>query len=116
MTAALILASTSPYRRSLLERLEVEFEVAAPEFDEATLEPLFDSLDDASFATRLAREKAHSLRATAEGFILAADQIATVDLPPRTLLHKPGNEARAVDQLMLLRGRAHMLTTGVVSA
>ena len=46
--------------------------------------------------------------------ILAADQIATVDTPERTLLHKPGTVDAAVAQLMTLAGRTHLLTTGVV--
>lgn len=111
----LVLASTSRYRRELLQRLEVEFDVAAPQFDESTLEYRFDVLDDPEFALELAREKARSLAPThPERYVLAADQIAVLDGPPRTLLHKPVTVDRAVAQLMQLSGRTHTLTTGVV--
>jgi septum formation protein len=111
----LLLASTSRYRRSLLERLGVPFDVAAPAFDESAHDGAFDSLSDDAFALRLAEGKARSLTAShPEHLILAADQIATVDTPTRTLLHKPGTVERAVAQLMQLAGKTHVLTTGVV--
>ena len=111
----LLLASTSPYRRALLERLGVPFDVASPTFDEDAQTPLFASMTDSAFALKLADGKAESLADThAQHLILAADQIATVDAPERTLLHKPGTPQRAVDQLMLLAGRTHVLTTGMV--
>ena len=111
----LLLASTSRYRRDLLERLGVPFEVAAPDFDEAAHDHAFASSTDEAFALRLAEGKARSL-ATAypQLAILAADQIATLAAPTRTLLHKPGTTERAVAQLMTLAGRTHTLTTAVV--
>ena len=111
----LVLASTSPYRRALLERLEVPFETAAPAFDEASTRDLFAQMDDESYALHVARAKAQSLTAThADAFILAADQIAVLPGPPRRLLEKPGTEAAAIEQLALLAGRSHRLVTGVV--
>jgi septum formation protein len=111
----LVLASTSRYRRQLLARLEVEFDVAAPPFDEATLEHRFEVTSDAEFALELARAKGQSLAAThGDRWVLAADQIAVLEGPPRRLLHKPGSAERAVEQLMALSGRTHELTTGVV--
>ncbi|MFN3180587.1 MAG: Maf family protein [Nannocystaceae bacterium] len=110
----LLLASTSPYRRELLARLGLPFEVAAPDFDESAHEDAFATMSDADFALRLAEGKARSLAGTFPGhLILAADQIATLSEPNRLLLHKPGTVDRAVDQLMLLAGRTHVLTTGV---
>ncbi len=110
----LLLASTSRYRRSLLERLGIPFEVAAPAFDEAEHDDAFDAMTDDAFALALAEGKARSLAAShPDHVILAADQIATVDAPGRTLLHKPGTVDRAVAQLMTLAGRTHVLTTGV---
>lgn len=112
--SGLLLASTSRYRRSLLERLGVPFDVAAPSFDESAHTDAFDTLDDDAFALKLAHGKAQSLvGAYPNALILAADQIATLP-EPRTLLHKPGTVERAVDQLMQLAGRTHTLTTGVV--
>ncbi len=111
----LLLASTSRYRRALLERLQTPFETAAPDFDESAQDDAFATMDDPSFALRLAEGKARSLAGQYSGhLILAADQIATVEAPTRTLLHKPGTVERAVDQLMLLAGKTHVLTTGVV--
>lgn len=111
----LLLASTSAYRRTLLERLQIPFDVAAPAFDEAAHAGAFDAGTDAAFALALAEGKARSLVPTHAGhLILAADQIATVETPTRTLLHKPETVERAVAQLMSLAGRTHVLTTGVV--
>ena len=114
MTRPLLLASTSRYRRELLQRLDVPFEVAAPDFDESALEHRFEDLDDESFALLLAEGKARAAaRSHPEHRILAADQVlSTID--PRSLLHKPGTKDRAVEQLMALRGRTHRLVTGVV--
>ena len=107
----LVLASTSRYRRELLARLEIDFEALAPDFDEAAEEDRFPELGPEAFARRLARGKARSLAAVRPGaWILAADQIAVLD---GELLHKPGTEAAAIDQLMRLRGRSHQLITGV---
>lgn len=111
----LLLASTSRYRRALLERLGLPFDVAAPEFDESAHDDAFSTMSDDDFALRLAEGKARSLADSyPDHLVLAADQIATLTEPRRTLLHKPGTVDRAVDQLMLLRGRTHVLTTGVV--
>ncbi len=111
----LLLASTSSYRRTLLERLSIPFDVAAPAFDETAHDDAFETSTDPAFALALAEGKARSLVATHPShLILAADQIATLQTPIRTLLHKPGTVERAVAQLMSLAGRTHVLTTGVV--
>lgn len=111
----LLLASTSRYRKELLERLAIPFDVAAPGFDESAHEHRFASSTDEAFALHLAEGKARSLeRSHSSHLILAADQIATIETPVRTLLHKPGSVDRAVAQLMTLAGRTHTLTTGVV--
>lgn len=111
----LVLASTSPYRRDLLARLEVPFEACAPPFDERAEDPLFASLGPLPFALHLARGKAESVRsAHPEALILAADQVAVLPGPPDELLHKPGSEEQAVQQLMRLSGRTFLLMSGVV--
>ncbi|MGH1342864.1 MAG: Maf family protein [Nannocystales bacterium] len=111
----LLLASTSRYRKALLERLAIPFDVAAPDFDESAYEDLFSTSTDDVFALHLAEGKARSLAAAhPEHLILAADQIATLETPDRVLLHKPGSVERAVEQLMTLAGVTHTLTTGVV--
>lgn len=113
---ALVLASTSRWRAELLARLELPFEQAAPRFDERGEDGRFAELGPRAFALHLARGKARSLD-EGEAWILAADQIAVLDeADGPALLHKPGTEARAVEQLMRLRGRTHRLITAVVLA
>jgi septum formation protein len=108
----LVLASSSKHRAELLRRLELDFEVADPEFDEREHDRLFEQLGAETFALRMARGKGESLRgAHPEAWILAADQLAVCD---GKLLTKPGSADAAVEQLMSLAGRAHELITGVV--
>ena len=113
----LVLASTSRWRAQLLARLELPFTSAAPRFDERAEDHRFAELGPQAFALHLARGKALSLvdEVGAGAWILAADQLAVLDEPGGPeLLHKPGTEARAVEQLMRLRGREHRLVTAVV--
>jgi septum formation protein len=97
--AKLVLASTSRYRRELLSRLNIPFEVAAPAVDEA---PLGGEAPQA-LALRLACLKAQGVRyAWPDALIVGSDQVAVVD---ETILGKPGNFERAAGQLKLMRGR-----------
>ena len=118
MTRQVVLASTSRYRAGLLGHLEVPFEQAAPDFDERALDHRFEELGAQAFALLLARGKAQSLRASyPEALILAADQVAVIpaaDDQPDQQLHKPGTPERAVESLMRLRGRTHLLVNGIV--
>ncbi len=111
----LILASTSTFRRALLERLGLPFTCEAPRFEEA-LPPAPPSTPDQVRALVLenARGKAESLRALHPGaFILASDQLAECE---GRVLMKPGTPERAEEQLRFLRGREHRLHTAVVLA
>lgn len=117
----LVLASGSRYRAELLSRIDVEFDAIAPEIDERSFDDTFAGGTDEAYALTLARAKAQWVtdelvrRGEQLGaWVLAADQIAVVDAPQRRLLHKPGNTARAVEQLLELAGRTHVLTTGIV--
>jgi len=96
----LVLASTSPYRRDLLARLGVPFQVAAPDVDE-TPHP-GESPDET--AQRLSLLKA---QAVAEKFpdalIIGSDQVALLE---GTQLGKPGSHENAVAQLQSMRGKA----------
>ena len=96
----LVLASTSPYRRDLLSRLGVPFEVAAPEVDETPLPG--ERPDDT--AQRLSVLKA---KAVAERFpdalIIGSDQVALLE---GAQLGKPGTHDKAVEQLRRMRGKA----------
>jgi septum formation protein len=106
----LVLASTSPYRRGLLERLGLEVTAAAPACDEEA-EKRRGPSEPLALAAHLAEAKALSLRASHPGcFILGGDQIATLE---DAILDKPGTEARARAQLERLAGRAHRLVTAI---
>lgn len=114
MDAPLILASTSRSRSELLARLGLPFECVAPSFDERAEDHRFAELGPHAFALALARGKAGSVDRP-DAWVLTADQLAVLDSPDGpTLLHKPGTEQRAVDQLMLLSGRTHRLVNGLV--
>ena len=96
----LVLASTSPYRRELLARLGVPFEIAAPDVDETPLPG--ESPDET--AQRLSLLKA---RAVAEQYpdalIIGSDQVAFLE---GVQLGKPGTHEKAVAQLQSMRGKA----------
>lgn len=112
----LVLASTSRYRAALLERLEVPFEVMAPEFDEAAAAARSADLSAEEIALQLARGKAASLRsARPRAWILAADQIGVLDRADApALLGKPGSVEAAIDQLVSMAGHSHELVTAIV--
>lgn len=96
----LILASSSAYRRELLSRLQLPFEVIVPDLDES---PLACETPEAT-ALRLARAKAEVVaqRAGPDAVVIGSDQVATLD---GVQIGKPGNHANALAQLQLMRGR-----------
>ena len=99
IVAALVLASTSPYRRQLLARLGLPFETLAPGVNEAHIER--ESAADR--ALRLALEKANAVaRAHSEAVVIGADQVAVCG---DRILDKPGDAARCREQLRALSGR-----------
>jgi septum formation protein len=103
----LILGSTSRYRRELLDRLRVPFEVVAPEVDES---PRAGESPE-QLARRLAVDKARAVAARHPGaIVIGSDQVADLDGQP---LGKPGDHARATAQLRLMRGRRVVFQTAV---
>ena len=103
----LVLASTSAYRRELLARLRLPFEVAAPHVDET---PRAGELP-AQTALRLAQEKARAVAARfAQALVIGSDQVAELE---GERLDKPGGHERARAQLQLLSGRAAVFHTAV---
>lgn len=103
----LILASTSRYRRELLERLRLPFEVVSPQVDEtpAPGEP------PAVLAQRLALAKAQAVAAMRpQAVVIGSDQVADLDGRP---MGKPGTHERAVEQLRQLSGRRAVFQTAV---
>jgi len=103
----LVLASTSSYRRTLLERLGLAFAVAAPHADERAL----SGEDAPATALRLAQMKAQSVRAAhRDALIIGSDQVATSG---GRALGKPGDHATAVRQLRALSGKSADFHTAV---
>ena len=106
-TRQLILASTSPYRRELLSRLRLPFDVVAPEVDET---PLARELPR-DLANRLALAKARAVaRQHPHAVVIGSDQVADLDGEP---LGKPGTHDRAVAQLQRMRGKTVVFQTAL---
>jgi septum formation protein len=103
----LVLASTSPYRRELLQKLGLPFTAAAPNCDEDHYKKLIK--DPVELATTLARLKAESL-ATPDNCVIGGDQVAALD---SEILGKPGSFEKACEQLMKMQGRTHRLITAL---
>ena len=103
----LILASTSRYRRELLQRLRLPFEVVAPWVDETPL----PGEAPAVLAQRLAMAKARAVAAQHPGaIVIGSDQVA--DLHGQAI-GKPGTHERAVAQLRSMRGQRITFQTAV---
>ena len=103
----LILASTSRYRRELLERLKLPFEVQSPRVDET---PLGGETAPA-LAQRLAMAKATAVAERwPEALVIGSDQVADLD---GAFLGKPGTHERAAEQLRAMRGRWVRFETAV---
>ena len=104
----LVLASTSPYRKQLLQQLGLPFVTASPLF----FEELDQSVAPELLVKHLAQHKAESLQKHfPEALIIGADQVF-VD-PRRRILGKPGTPERAVEQLKAMVGRSHTFYTGL---
>lgn len=103
----LVLASTSPYRRALLERLQLPFETAGPHIDES---PLPDEAPPAT-ADRLALEKARAVAsAFPDALIIGSDQVAHMGAE---IFGKPGTVERAIEQLHRMSGRSIVFHTAL---
>jgi septum formation protein len=108
MTAPLILASTSGYRRELLQRLRLPFETVAPGVDETSA----DREPPAVVARRLAMEKARAVAARRpDALVIGSDQTASFD--GVGVIGKPGTHERAVAQLRAASGRTLVFHTGL---
>jgi septum formation protein len=100
----LLLASASPRRRELLERVGIALEVRAADIDETPLvgEPPRD------YVARIAREKVHAVARRPGQWALAADTTVTID---GEILGKASDEAEARAMLRKLEGRCHQVVT-----
>ena len=105
----IVLASTSPYRKSLLEKIIPEFECASPNVDET---PVADESAE-SLAYRLAEAKAQAVaqqRINEHTLVIGSDQVAAVD---DVILGKPGSVEGAIKQLTLCSGKKVTFYTGL---
>ena len=107
ITRRVVLASTSRYRRLLLERLGVPFVTVAPGVDEAALEGEAPSATAFRLAETKARKVAHLYP---DALIIGSDQVADC---AGAAIGKPGNHERAVAQLTALSGQTVIFRTGL---
>lgn len=103
----LILGSTSPYRRDLLERLRIRFTVESPHVDETPL----SAETPRALAIRLALAKAQAVASRhPNAVVIGSDQVADLHGTP---LGKPGTHARAVEQLQSMSGQTVVFQTAL---
>ena len=106
-TRQLILGSTSPYRRDLMQRLRIAFDVVSPGVDESPLA----KESPCDLACRLALAKARAVaRLHPHAEVIGSDQVADLD---GEALGKPGTHARAMEQLRRMSGKAVVFQTAV---
>jgi MAF protein len=103
----IILASSSPYRRAILDKLQIPFQYQAPDVEESP-----KANEDAStMASRLAIAKAKSVaKHYTDGLIIGSDQVACIE---GKKLGKPGNHEAAHSQLIEASGKSVMFYTGL---
>jgi septum formation protein len=107
MVRLVVLASSSPFRRELLARLQIPFETAAPDTDESAL----PNEAPADTAQRLARTKASVMRGRyPDALIIGSDQVAALGAQR---FGKPGSRENARAQLRLMRGKEVVFHTGL---
>lgn len=103
----LILASSSPYRRELLSRLRIPFEVLTPAIDET---PRMNEAPEET-ALRLAQEKSLAVASQSpHALVIGSDQVATLD---GIHIGKPGSHEKALLQLKKMRGRCVVFHTAL---
>lgn len=102
-----VLASSSPYRRSLLSRCLDDFKTLSPDIDE-TPEP---GVSADVVAATLARQKAEAVSGTQrDALIIGSDQLAILN---NRILGKPGNHQNAIEQLLAASGHSVEFLTAV---
>lgn len=103
----IILASSSPYRRQLLDKLGISYDCAKPDIDESALPS--ETADE--LVARLALEKAEAVaQQHPKALIIGSDQVATLN---NTITTKPLNHDKAVSQLEAASGQSVVFSTGL---
>ena len=109
---SLILASSSPFRKAILDKLGLPFDVVAPEIDEMRK----DSESPFDLVSRLSKQKAVEVSKTRSGLIIASDQVATLESGENVedeILTKPGTHEKAFLQLKKSSGKSVNFLTGL---
>lgn len=107
MHKTIVLASSSPYRRELLDKLGFAYRSKKPDVDETP----FPNESPKDLVSRLAESKARAImRQFPNALIIGSDQVAVLD---GEMLGKPGTKARAVEQLTKASGRHVSFLTGL---
>ena len=107
MRTKIILASSSPYRQQLLDRLHLSYEPHAPEVDES----INPGEDARAYVCRLAESKArHVAQNYPDAIVIGSDQCALLDAK---ILGKPGSHENALRQLREAQGKTVVFHTGV---
>ena len=110
---SLILASSSPFRKTILDNLGLTFKVVAPEINEARK----NNESPIDLVSRLSKEKALAVSKSHSGLIIASDQVATLDSGENeddVILTKPGSHENAFLQLKKSSGKTVNFLTGLV--
>ncbi|WP_260259365.1 Maf family protein [Vibrio intestinalis] len=102
----LVLASTSPYRKQLLNKLAISFETASPNFDETAL----SSETPIDLVKRLAIGKAQSCLVDKPSVVIGSDQVCVID---GEIIGKPHTREKAIEQLSRQSGHAITFYTGL---
>lgn len=102
----LVLASTSPYRQQLLEKLAIPFVTAQPDCDET---PFADETPE-QLVSRLAINKARSCLVSEPSLVIGSDQVCVID---GEIIGKPHDREQAIEQLLQQSGRAITFYTGL---
>jgi len=105
--AKIVLASTSPFRKGLLSRLNLDFETASPDVDESVIE----NETPEQLVARLSESKARAVASSyTKALVIGSDQVAVVE---DRMLGKPGTHEKAAEQLTQLSGKKVIFFTGL---
>ncbi|MDC5852722.1 Maf family protein [Vibrio europaeus] len=102
----LVLASTSPYRKQLLNKLAIEFDTASPAFDETPL----DNEAPIELVKRLAQGKAESCSVSQPSIVIGSDQVCVIN---GNIIGKPHTREKAIEQLLAQSGQSIQFYTGL---
>lgn len=114
MTSPLVLASASPFRKTLLENAGLTFDVEPAQIDERAVEAALGDLNPEDVATILAEAKAQDVSERNPGaIVIGSDQTLSLD---GAIYHKPADMDEARRRLLALSGKTHDLNSAIVLA